>query len=123
MIQGKILILADEPNIVMPLEFAFKKKGYEVFIARDGREALDAAQVHHPDAIVLDVMMPEMDRFETLSVLRSRPGLGECKVVFLTAKTKNEDIARGMELGADEYLTKPFSIRKVIQYVEELLNI
>lgn len=115
----KILIVDDEPNIVMSLEYAFKKKGYEVFIARDGHEALDAAEIYRPDAIVLDIMMPEMDGFETLSVLRSRPQLDGCKVVFLTAKTKNEDIA----LGADEYLTKPFSIKKVIQCVEELLKI
>jgi DNA-binding response OmpR family regulator len=119
MTQRKILIVGDEPSIVMSLEFAFKKKGYEVFIARDGHEALDAAEMHRPDAIVLDDMISGMDGFETLSVIRSKPGLDGCKVVFLTAKTKNEDIA----LVADKYLTKPFSIKKVIQCVEELLKI
>lgn len=118
----KILIVDDEPNIVMSLEYAFKKQGYEVYIARDGQEAVQAASANVPDAIILDVLMPRMDGFETLTVIRSLPELADCKVVLLTAKTKNEDIARGMERGADEYLTKPFPVRKLIQTVHVLLE-
>jgi len=118
----KVLIVDDEPNIVMSLEYAFKKHGYQVFIARDGKEALDAAVLHGPDVILLDIMMPRMDGFETLKAIRSQPGLLDSKVIFLSAKTKEEDIARGLEQGADKYLTKPFSIRKLIQEVNDLLE-
>lgn len=118
----KVLIVDDEPNIVMSLEYAFKKHGYQVFIARDGKEALDAAVLHGPDVILLDIMMPRMDGFETLNAIRSQPRLLDSKVIFLSAKTKEEDIARGLEQGADKYLTKPFSIRKLIQEVNDLLE-
>ncbi len=118
----KILIVDDEPNIVMSLEYTFKKNNFEVFIARDGQEALDILQNQLPDVIILDVMMPLVDGFETLEQIKKNEKLQHCKVMFLSAKNKESDIEKGMALGADAYLTKPFSIKKVVEQVNELLG-
>lgn len=119
----KILIVDDEPNIVMSLEYTFKKNNFEVFIARDGQEALDILKTHFPDVIILDIMMPLVDGFETLEQIKKNEKLNHCKVIFLSAKNKESDIEKGMSLGADAYLTKPFSIKKVVEQVNELLGI
>lgn len=119
----KILIVDDEPNIVMSLEYTFKKNNFEVFIARDGQEALDILKTHFPDVIILDIMMPLVDGFETLEQIKKNEKLNHCKVIFLSAKNKESDIEKGMILGADAYLTKPFSIKKVVEQVNELLGI
>ena len=118
----KILIVDDEPNIVMTLEYTFKKSNYEVFIARDGQEALDILKTNYPDVIILDIMMPMVDGFATLEQIRKDDNLQHTKVMFLSAKNKESDIEKGLELGADAYMTKPFSIKKVVEKVEELLN-
>lgn len=118
----KILIVDDEPNIVMSLEYAFKKKGFEVFIARDGSEALDIVESHIPDIVLLDVMMPNIDGYETLKQIKNKKSLEATKVVFLTAKNKASDIEKGLKLGADKYLTKPFSIKKIVSEILELLT-
>ena len=118
----KILIVDDEPNIVMSLEYTFKKNNFEVFIARDGQEALDILQNQLPDVIILDVMMPLVDGFETLEQIKKNERLQHCKVMFLSAKNKESDIEKGMALGTDAYLTKPFSIKKVVEQVNELLE-
>jgi len=118
----KILIVDDEPNIVMSLEYTFKKNNYEVFIARDGQEALDILKTNYPDVIILDVMMPMVDGYATLEQIRKDPNLQHTKVMFLSAKNKESDIEKGMSLGADVYMTKPFSIKKVVEKVEELLD-
>ncbi|MFY8009310.1 MAG: response regulator transcription factor [Flavobacterium sp.] len=118
----KILIVDDEPNIVMSLEYTFKKNNFEVFIARDGQEALEILQNQLPDVIILDVMMPLVDGFETLEQIKKNEKLQHCKVMFLSAKNKESDIEKGMALGADAYLTKPFSIKKVVEQVNELLE-
>ena len=117
----KILIVDDEPNIVMTLEYTFKKSNYEVFIARDGQEALDILKTNFPDVIILDIMMPMVDGFATLEQIRKDDNLQHTKVMFLSAKNKESDIEKGLELGADAYMTKPFSIKKVVEKVEELL--
>ncbi len=117
----KILIVDDEPNIVMTLEYTFKKNNFEVFIARDGQEALDILQTQIPDMVILDIMMPLVDGFETLEQIKKNDSLQNCKVMFLTAKNKESDIEKGLALGADAYLTKPFSIKKVVDKVMELL--
>lgn len=117
----KILIVDDEPNIVMSLEYAFKKKDFEVFIARDGTEALEIAELQVPNVILLDIMMPKMDGYETLKELRKNAALQRTKVIFLSAKNKMVDIEKGMQLGADSYVTKPFSIKKVIADVEKMI--
>lgn len=117
----KILIVDDEPNIVMTLEYTFKKSNYEVFIARDGQEALDILKTNFPDVIILDIMMPMVDGFATLEQIRKDANLQHTKVMFLSAKNKESDIEKGLALGADAYMTKPFSIKKVVEKVEELL--
>ncbi|MCA1966776.1 MAG: response regulator [Flavobacterium sp.] len=118
----KILIVDDEPNIVMTLEYTFKKSNYEVFIARDGQEALDILKTNYPDVIILDIMMPMVDGFATLEQIRKDDNLQHTKVMFLSAKNKESDIEKGLALGADAYMTKPFSIKKVVEKVEELLG-
>ena len=118
----KILIVDDEPNSVMTLEYTFKKSNYEVFIARDGQEALDILKTNFPDVIILDIMMPMVDGFATLEQIRKDDNLQHTKVMFLSAKNKESDIEKGLELGADAYMTKPFSIKKVVEKVEELLS-
>ncbi len=118
----KILIVDDEPNIIMSLEYAFKRKGFEVFIARDGAEAIQIAQDIIPNIILLDIMMPNVDGYETLKIMKQQQQLKNTKVVFLSAKNKASDIEKGLILGADKYLTKPFSIKKLIAEIENLLS-
>lgn len=118
----KILLVDDEPNIVMSLEYTFKKNNFEVFIARDGQEALDILKTQQPDVIILDIMMPLVDGFETLEHIKKNVALQHCKVLFLSAKNKISDIQKGLALGADAYLTKPFSVKKVVEQVQELLQ-
>ncbi|GMN11304.1 hypothetical protein MTsPCn9_10890 [Croceitalea sp. MTPC9] len=118
----KVLIVDDEPNILMSLEYAFKKREFEVFVATDGTEALDIAIKERPDVILLDIRMPQMDGYETLKHIRRDKNLCKTKVVFLSSKAWPSDIENGLQLGADGYLTKPFSVKKVINNIEELLS-
>ena len=118
----KILIVDDEPNIVMSLEYTFKKNNFEVFIARDGQEALDILKKQCPDIIILDVMMPMVDGFATLEQIKREERLKNCKVIFLSAKNKESDIEKGLSLGADLYITKPFSIKKLLDQVTALVG-
>lgn len=118
----RILIVDDEPNIVMSLEYTFKKNNFEVFIARDGQEALDILKNQLPDIIILDVMMPMVDGYSTLEQIKKDERLENCKVIFLSAKNKEKDIEKGLSLGANLYMTKPFSLKKMVEQVNELLN-
>ena len=118
----KILIVDDEPNIVMSLEYTFKKNNFEVFIARDGQEALDILEKQLPDVIILDVMMPMVDGFATLKQIKNNERLQHCKVIFLSAKNKEKDIEKGLSLGANLYVVKPFSIKKLVEQVNELIQ-
>lgn len=118
----KILIVDDEPNIVMSLEYTFKKNNFEVFIARDGQEALDILKNSLPNIIILDVMMPNVDGYNTLEQIKKDERLKDTKVIFLSAKNKEKDIEKGLSLGADLYMTKPFSVKKLVEQVNELLN-
>lgn len=119
----KILIVDDEPNIVMSLEYTFKKNNFEVFIARDGQEALDILKTQLPDVIILDVMMPMVDGFATLEHIKKDKRLQHCKVIFLSAKNKEKDIEKGLSLGANLYVVKPFSIKKLVEQVNEVLDL
>lgn len=118
----KILIVDDEPNIVMTLEYTFRKHDFEVFIARDGSEALEIMESVLPDVIMLDIMMPKVDGYQTLKLIKENKALEHTKVVFLTAKNKASDIEKGLKLGADKYLTKPFSTKKIVSEILELLD-
>jgi DNA-binding response OmpR family regulator len=117
----KILIVDDEPNILLSLDFLFKKKGYEVFIARNGSEAKELLIQHKPNITLLDVMMPEVDGYEVCSFIRSQESLSNMGIIFLSAKSKKTDIEKGIELGADDYMTKPFSTRELTEKVKEVL--
>ena len=118
----KILIADDEHKIVMTLEYAFRKAGYEVFIARDGSEVLEILKDQTPDAILLDVMMPNLDGYSTLSEIKKNEKWNSIKIIFLSAKTGESDIRKGLDLGADAYITKPYSIKKLTEKIEKLLN-
>ncbi len=119
----KLLIVDDEPNIVMSLEYAFQKQGYQVFIARDGSEAMVIMKREHPDLVVLDIMMPQVDGYETIKQIKSDSAFAKAKVIFLSAKSRPEDIEKGLALGADSYFTKPFSVKKLIAEVNQLISI
>jgi DNA-binding response OmpR family regulator len=118
----KILIADDEPNIVISLEFLMKREGHEVAIARDGQQALDAIRASRPDLVLLDVMMPIKTGFEVLQELRADEAIAATKVLMLTAKGRETDTAKGIALGADAYMTKPFSTKELAERVRQLLN-
>ncbi|RZS95655.1 response regulator transcription factor [Cecembia calidifontis] len=117
---NKILIVDDEPNILLSLEFLFKKEGYKVFIARDGEEALGIIDESEPELVILDIMMPKVDGYEVCRHLKKNHQT--TKVIFLTAKSKQQDIQKGLEAGADLYLTKPFSTKDLVSKVKTLMN-
>lgn len=118
----KILIVDDEPNIVMSLEYIFKKENFKVFIARDGAEAIEIAEKNIPDIILLDIMMPNVDGYQVLNYLKQNENLMDMKVIFLSAKNKISDIELGLQLGADKYISKPFSTKQLVKEVKELLK-
>ncbi|MCA6065851.1 response regulator [Chryseobacterium sp. RG1] len=118
----KIVIADDEHKILMSLEYSFKKSGYDVFIARDGTEVLDFLKTMTPDVILLDIMMPNLDGYSTLELIKQDEKLKDTKVIFLSAKNNPKDIERGLEMGADAYVTKPYSIKKLMQQIEEMFE-
>ena len=117
----KVLIVDDEPNILMSLEFLMKKQGYQVFIARDGKEAIEILDREIPQVIILDIMMPEVDGYEVCKYIRASEELNQTRVIFLSAKSKDVDIEKGYEIGANLYITKPFSTRNLVKSIKELL--
>lgn len=118
----KILIVDDEPNIVMSLEYVFKKEEFEVFIARDAAEAIEIVENNGIDIIILDIMMPNIDGFKALKYLKADHGLSKIKIIVLSAKNKVSDIELGLQFGADKYVSKPFSTKKIVNEVKELLT-
>jgi DNA-binding response OmpR family regulator len=116
----KIIIADDEHKILMSLEYSFKKNGYDVFIARDGTEVLEFLKTMTPDVILLDIMMPNLDGYSTLELIKQDEKLKDTKVIFLSAKNNPKDIEKGLEMGADAYVTKPYSIKKLMQQIEEM---
>ncbi len=118
----RVLVVDDEPNIVLSLEFLMRKAGFEVEVARNGQEALEAIARRPPDVLLLDVMMPEMDGFEVCERLRADPRGRATKVVMLTARGRDSERQRGLALGADAYVTKPFSTRDLVARVKAMLE-
>ena len=118
----KVLVVDDEPNILMSLEFLMRKSGYEVFIARNGTEALQLVHEQRPNVLVLDIMMPEVDGYEVCQHIKASPELRHIRVIFLSAKSKEADIEKGYAAGADLYLTKPFSTRNLVQRINEFIS-
>lgn len=117
----KILIVDDDPNALRLIGYALQRKGYEVVVARDGREALTKAQSEEPDLIILDLMMPTMDGYKVLRQLRARPPTARVPVILFTAKSQVDDKIAGFEAGADDYLTKPVTPAELIARVRALL--
>lgn len=118
---AKILIVDDEPNILMSLEFLMKKEGYKVFIARDGEEALEIIKEQKPDLLLLDIMMPKVDGYQVCAFIKTNSDFEHTKVVFMSAKSKENDVQKGYDLGADLYVTKPFSTRDLMAKVSALV--
>jgi DNA-binding response OmpR family regulator len=118
----RVLIADDEPNIVTSLVFLMTKAGYEVEVARNGEEALALVESFGPDIVLLDVMMPRRSGYEVCQKMRERPEWGHVKVVMLSAKGREAEVSKGMSLGADAYVTKPFSNRELVSRVAELLG-
>ena len=117
----RVLIVDDEPSIVISIEFLMKQSGYDVAVARDGEAALQAIAAHPPDLILLDVMLPQRSGFEVCQIVREDPALRDVKIVLLTAKGRDVDVAKGMALGADDYVTKPFSTKDLVEKVRGML--
>jgi len=118
----KILIVDDEPNIVIPLQFLMEQNGYRTLVAQSGEEALESISKEKPDLVLLDIMLPGVDGFEVCEIVRLNPEWRNTRIIFLTAKGRDVDIAKGMVLGADEYITKPFSNQQIIDAVTKLLE-
>ena len=118
---NKVLIVDDEPNIVLSLEFLMKQQGYETRVARDGDEALAEVERFRPDLVVLDVMLPRRDGFEVCQRLRA-DGWSDLKILMLTAKGRDVEIEKGLALGADGYVTKPFSTAELVARVADMLE-
>lgn len=117
----KILIVDDEPNIVLSLDYLVRRKGFVPLIARNGTEALSAANEHIPDLIILDIMMPDIDGYDVCQTIKSDSKFAHTKIIFLSAKSRPEDISKGLKMGADKYVTKPFSTKQLLVEILELL--
>jgi DNA-binding response OmpR family regulator len=118
----KVLIADDEPNILISLEFLMQREGHAVSVARDGNQALAAIRKERPDLVLLDVMMPGKSGFDVCQAVRADPDLAGVKILMLTAKGRDTDLAKGTALGADAYVTKPFSTLELAARVRELLG-
>jgi DNA-binding response OmpR family regulator len=118
----RVLIVDDEPNIVTSLEFLMRGSDYEVRVALNGAEALRLADSFRPDVILLDVMMPQRSGFEVCQKIRENPVLRDVKIIMLTAKGRDAERDRGLNLGANAYVTKPFSTKELVNTVRELLS-
>lgn len=118
----KILVVDDDPYILMSLEFLMKKNGFDVMVARNGTEALEIVDKQIPRLVLLDIMMPDVDGYAICKHIKSNKKLKDAKVVFMSAKTKEADIQKGYDLGASLYITKPFSTRDLMKQIRELLS-
>jgi DNA-binding response OmpR family regulator len=118
----KVLIVDDEPNIVTALEFLLERRGYEVRVATNGEEALAQAESYRPDVMLLDVMMPKRSGYEVCQKVRERPDMQHVKVVMLSAKGREAEVSKGLSLGADLYITKPFSTSELVERIDGLLG-
>lgn len=118
----KILVVDDEPNILISLEFLMKRAGFEVRSADDGEAALRAIREDPPDLVLLDVMMPRKDGYEVCEAVRANPAWANIRIVMLTARGREIEREKGLALGADDYVTKPFATRELVDKVNSLLG-
>jgi DNA-binding response OmpR family regulator len=117
-----VLIVDDEPNIVLSLQFLMKKTGFEVRTAKDGEEAMAEISRAAPDLVLLDVMMPKIDGFSICKQIRANPEWQDMRIIMLTARGRDVEREKGLALGADDYITKPFSTKDAIARVEAVLG-
>jgi DNA-binding response OmpR family regulator len=117
----RVLVVDDEPNIVMSLRFLMEREGFQVEVASTGQVAVAALDREPADLVLLDIMMPELDGFEVCQRIRSNPAWRATKVVMLTAKGRDVERDKGLALGADDYVTKPFSTRDLVAKVKQML--
>ena len=117
----QVLIADDEQNIVISLEFLMKRAGYAVRVAEDGQAAIDAIHAEAPDLVLLDVMMPKKSGFEVCQEIRADSRFDGVKILMLTAKGRDTEVSKGLALGADAYMTKPFSTKELVDKVNSLL--
>lgn len=118
----KILIADDEPNIVISLEFLMKREGFDVTVATDGEEAVNRIRGDRPDLVLLDVMMPKKSGFEVCQEIKADPELQSTRILMLTAKGRDTEVSKGLALGADAYMTKPFSTKELVERVRSMLE-
>ncbi|MCR9214457.1 MAG: response regulator [Proteobacteria bacterium] len=117
-----VLVVEDEPNIVLSLQFILKQAGFMVRVARDGEQALRAIDDYVPDLVVLDIMLPKQDGFSVCEAIRGNDKCRDVKIIMLSAKSREADKERAMALGADEFVTKPFSTRILGQMVKDIVS-
>ena len=117
-----ILIVDDELSILVPLQFLMEKEGYAAKLAQSGKEAIEKIAAIQPDLILLDIMLLDLDGYEIYQIIRERPEWASIRVIFLTAKNRDADIAKGLAMGADAYITKPFSNTELIDKIRELIG-
>jgi two-component system, OmpR family, alkaline phosphatase synthesis response regulator PhoP len=117
-----VLIADDEPNIVISLEFLLEQDGYRVLVARDGNEALEAIEREVPDLVLLDIMLPRLSGYDVCQRIRQNPDWGKVRVIMLTARGREVEVTKGLALGADAYVTKPFSTRELLDQVRRQLG-
>ena len=118
----EILIVDDEPSIVVPIQFLMEQQGYRVIVAENGHDALDLIYKYKPDLILLDIMLPGIDGYEVCEIVRLNPKLRDVKIIFLTARGREVEIAKRLALGADAYITKPFSNAELVAKVKTVLD-
>ena len=118
----EILIVDDEPGVVVALQFLMEQQGYNVLVAQRGEDALDLIYKYKPDLVILDIMLPGIDGYEVCEIVRLNPDYRDIKILFLTARRDEVEIAKGLALGADAYITKPFSNDKFVAAVNEVLE-
>ena len=118
----KILVVDDEPPIVRLMEFILARQGHEMIVAVNGQEALEKVRAHRPDLVLLDIMMPRVDGYEVARTLRADPEFAEIPVIMLSAKAQEEDIQKGLNVGVNEYITKPFSPEHLVHVVADHLS-
>ena len=117
-----ILIVDDESYIVTSLSYVMKNAGFAVDSAADGEEALEKINANAPDLVILDIMMPKLDGFEVCKAIRANPDWNSVRIIMLTAKGRDSEREKGLQLGADDYLTKPFSTRDILQRAKDVLQ-
>ena len=116
-----VLIVEDDPIIMLSLEFLVQKNGYQTHLAASGEAALESARTHQPDLILLDVMLPHCSGDEICQILRTKEAFQHTKIILLSAKGREVDIEHGLAVGADAYVTKPFSTHALVSQIQELL--